>query len=243
MPLIKPNWPAPNHVQAFSTTRRGGVSESSFDSMNLAQHVGDDANSVVENRQQLQRNTNHPVNPHWLTQTHSDRVIKYSEDSIGVDADGVFTTNKLQACVVMTADCLPVLFCSKNGDFVAAVHAGWRGLADGILINAVKKYPKPELLLAWIGPAISQQAFEVGSEVRDVFVNTDSKCSNYFIEKGEGKFLANLAAIAEHQLSILGVDVYQSGLCSYQNKQEFFSYRRDGQTGRMASMIWIGEDK
>ncbi len=242
MQLIRPNWPAPNYIRAFSTTRSGGVSTLPFDSMNLAEHVGDDVNSVVENRQRLQRNINHPINPNWLTQTHSDRVVEYAETSCGVEADGVFSSNKEQVCVVMTADCLPVLLCSRNGDFVAAIHAGWRGLANGILINAVKKYSNPELLMAWIGPAISQQFFEVGSDVRDAFVSTDPKCSNFFIAKNSNKYLADLAAIAEYQLSNLGADVYQSGLCSYQNKQDFFSYRRDGHTGRMASMIWIGGD-
>lgn len=248
--LIVPNWPAPKSIKAFSTTRLSPNESADnscadptrrnvFAEFNVGQHVGDCPAQVAKNRATLQNATQHPEPALWLEQTHSTRVIEYSRSQTGFNADASFTQEKQQTCVVMTADCLPVLLCSGNGDFVAAVHAGWRGLADGILLEALKQYHDPTALMAWIGPAISEEHFEVGAEVREQFLekNSDFKC--FFKALGDQKYLANLAGIAELQLKQQGVDVYQSGLCSFADEERFYSYRRDGQTGRMASLIWI----
>lgn len=240
MTLIKPNWPSPPQIQAFCSSRQGGVSSGEFDGLNLAMHVGDDKDTVEQNRSLWQQACLHPKNAHWLNQTHSCDVLEYNSETIGSDADGVFSRKPEQVCVVMTADCLPVLFCSQSGDFVAAVHAGWRGLADGILLNAIKNYQKSSQLMAWIGPSISQKHFEVGTEVKDQFVASNPSFEVFFKAKDSNKFLADLASIAEYQLSSFGVDVYKSNLCSFELDEQFYSYRRDGQTGRMAAMIWIG---
>lgn len=239
--IIKPNWPAPRNIKAFSTTRKGGVSLAPCDTLNLALHVNDDESNVLHNRLLIQAETEHPTNPHWLTQTHSDQIIAYNDKKLAENADGVFAKKINQACVVMTADCLPVLLASKSGDFVAAIHAGWRGLADGILIKGAKKYSNTNELLAWVGPAISQKHFQVGQDVHDVFVNSNNRLGEYFENDSKGKYLCDFAGIAESQLVELGITVYKSELCTYSNSQEFFSYRRDGDTGRMASMIWIEE--
>lgn len=236
--LILPNWPAPTSVKAFSTKRFTSTDSSDF---NLALHVGDDPKKVELNRATLQALTQHPDPALWLQQTHSIKVIQYGLEQQGVEADGCFSEDANQTCVVMTADCLPVLFCSENGDFVAAVHAGWRGLAAGILLETLKNYDGDSPLMAWIGPAISQQHFEVGAEVRDEFLALDPEFEPFFANKSE-KFMADLSAIAQLQLEKQGVAVYQSGLCSFDNEQDFYSYRRDGQTGRMASLIWIEND-
>ncbi len=237
--LIKPNWPAPASIKAFCSTRSGGISQQPFAGLNLALHVNDNKASVEKNRQLLQEVSRHPQAPHWLTQTHSERVIRYDQKTIGADADGVYSYDFQEVCVVMTADCLPVLLCSKKADFVAAVHAGWRGLASGILIRSIKQYAKTEQLMAWIGPAISQKHFEVGQDVFDAFCNANPPFSKFFAVKPTGKYLADLAGIAEAQLTGLGIEVYQSDLCTYTDSEQFFSYRRDGQTGRMATMIWF----
>lgn len=240
--LIKPNWPAPKNIHAFSTTRYGGVSKQPYSGLNLALHVGDDVDAVYENRRKLESSSGHPVATHWLTQIHSSKVIEYQKDKFNDEADGIFAWHPEQPCVVMTADCLPVLLCSTSGDFVAALHAGWRGLANGILLNGVSSYYQPENLMAWIGPAISQAHFEVGDEVRSYFADKDLAYTKYFKLLKGTKYLADLAGIAEYQLKQKGVEVYQSGLCTFANQDDFYSYRRDGQTGRMASLIWIEND-
>ncbi len=237
--MIKPDWPAPDNIKAISTTRKAGVSVAPYASLNLALHVGDLDKDVRLNRDTLERIAKHPVEPLWLNQTHSTVVVEFAPALFGTKADASFTRNSNQTCVVMTADCLPVLLCSKNGDFVAAVHAGWRGLVDGILEKAVQKYPKPDQLLAWIGPAISQKHFEVGHDVKDLFLKAEPKTEKFFIQNFNKKYLADLPGIAEMKLTQYGVEVYQSGLCSYEKGEHFFSYRRDGVTGRMASMIWM----
>ncbi len=236
-----PDWPCPAKVKAISTYRTGGVSVKPFDSLNLGLHVGDDIDVVNENRRQLEFLSKHPPMTHWLNQTHSTNVNEFRKDSFDIDADGIYSFEINQPCIVMTADCLPVLLCSKHGDFVAALHAGWRGLADGILLNGVASYHSPQDLLAWIGPAISQKYFEVGAEVREYFTDKDSDYGQFFKRHKDQKYLANLAGVAEFQLAQQGVSVYQSGLCTFANKEQFFSYRRDGQTGRMATMVWLEE--
>lgn len=237
--LIKPNWPAPKNIRAFSTTRDGGVSEQPYHSLNLGMHVGDDHSSVAKNRQHLQSHSSHPSSINWLEQVHSNVVVEHRVDTLGSQADAIYSYKKDKVCLVMTADCLPVLFCSKSGDFVAAAHAGWVGLANGVLLNTVKQYSQIDNLLAWIGPAISRDFFEVGEDVRNHYLNKNNGYEPYFKPIKSDKYLVDLPAMAELQLRQLGVDVYQSELCTYNNKEQFFSYRRDGVTGRMATMIWI----
>lgn len=238
--LIKPNWSAPVNIRAFSTTRVGGVSKAPFDSLNLGLHVGDDEVSVMKNRQRLQKLTAHPP-VQWLNQIHSNKVVEYIDSDQLLEADAIVTSNLASACAVMTADCLPVLMTNSSGNWVAAAHAGWRGLADGVLVNTVSSYDRPEPLMAWIGPAISQKCFEVGSEVRDAFLELDARNKAYFMQNNRGRWQADLAGLAKKQLESRGVTVYLSQLCTYENEQQFYSYRRDGKTGRMASMIWISE--
>lgn len=242
--VIRPEWPVPSFVQAFTTTRQGGVSEKPFDTLNLALHVGDNPQSVAENRALLVKNTTMP-NPCWLAQTHSTRVILHGEPS--AEADGCYTTTRNKTCLVMTADCLPVLFANKAGDWVAAVHAGWRGLANGILLETIQKYQQSSPLMAWIGPAICQQHFEVGDDVRAIFIDADLNYKKFF-KRHNNKWLCDLTAIAEYQMKTRDVEVYQSDLCTYKREQDFFSHRRAShcqsnkepvQTGRMVTAIWI----
>ncbi|ACV26502.1 peptidoglycan editing factor PgeF [Kangiella koreensis] len=238
--FIRPNWPAPSHIKALSTTRTGGVSEVPFDSLNLGLHVGDDKSKVFVNRKQLQSASEHPP-VQWLNQVHSNRVVEYSGVDTLLDADAITTQKPAAACAVMTADCLPVLFTNSRGNWVAAAHAGWRGLADGILLNTVSQYAQAESLMAWIGPAISQDCFEVGDEVRQAFIDLNDGNQAQFVQNSRGRWQADLVGLAKRQLENLGVDVYLSQLCTFKNEHQFYSYRRDGQTGRMASMIWIAE--
>lgn len=238
--LIKPQWPAPEHIKAFATTRNAGVSGVPFESLNLGLHVGDERAKVMANRELLQKASNHPQ-VQWPNQIHSNKVIKYSGSSSLIDADAVVTDQTDSACAIMTADCLPVLFTNTSGNWVAAAHAGWRGLADGVLINTVNQSDQAESLMAWIGPAISQDCFEVGDDVRQIFVELNDSNQTYFVQNNRGRWQADLAGLAKKQLENLGVAVYLSQQCTFKNEQQFFSYRRDGQTGRMASMIWIAE--
>lgn len=238
--LIKPSWPAPVNIQAFSTTRVGGVSKVPFDSLNLGLHVGDDEVSVMTNRKRLQQLTTHPP-VQWLKQIHSRNVVEYSGTDQLVQADAIVTSQTSATCAVMTADCLPVLMTNSSGSWVAAAHAGWRGLADGVLLKTVASYDRPEPLMAWIGPAISQKCFEVGDEVKEAFLDLDASNQDYFVQNNRGRWQTDLAGLAKKQLESRGVAVYLSQLCTYENEQQFYSYRRDGETGRMASMIWISE--
>ena len=262
--LVLPNWPAPSHIKAFTSTRLGGVSLEPWASLNVASHVSDDEASVQANRKLLEESIGLP-NPQWLRQTHSIIVVEHDgdgteSDNLGVkslgaeslEADGCFTSQAEQSCVIMTADCLPVLLCNTSGTWVAAVHAGWRGLADGILVEALKKYYASdkyrEPLMAWIGPAISQAKFKVGSEVKEAFT-TSKLALEHFDRKENGKYLCDLSGIAQSQLEQANVEVYQSNLCTYTDKQHFFSHRRashengaEATTGRMATAIWISKE-
>jgi YfiH family protein len=241
--FITAEWPALKQVKTLITTRQGGVSSWPFDSMNLGSHVNDDLTCVAENRQRLTRYL--PSEPHWLNQVHGIGVLDASRiGSIIPDADGIFTRQKNQVCCVLSADCLPVLICNQQGSQVAAVHAGWRGLLDGIIENAVSKFDPSDALLVYLGPAIGPQAFEVGGEVRDAFCAHDGESNQAFASSNnEGKWLADIYSLARLRLSKLGITSIYGGLdCTVQDSERFFSYRRDGQTGRMASLIWIESD-
>jgi YfiH family protein len=234
---LTPEWPAPPGVRAASLLRTGGFSQGSYAGLNLGDHVGDAADVVQRNRQRVREALALPSEPVWLRQVHGSRVVD-AEGAAGLEADGAYTGGVGPVCAVMTADCLPVLLCSVDGQCVAAVHGGWRSLASGILETAVTAMGSRRLI-AWLGPAIGPEAFEVGNEVRDTFLAGDAALANAFRAVGDGKWLADIYAIARRQLHTVGVDdCYGGGHCTYGDPDRFFSYRRDGITGRMATLIW-----
>ena len=239
--LITPAWPAPPRVHAYSTTRHGGVSAGAYNSLNLAKHVGDDLATVLRNRALLAKQL--PMEPLWLEQVHGCTVVNAACTCPDAQADAAMARMDYRLCAVMTADCLPVLFCDVNATAVAAAHAGWRGLAGGVLENTVKSMQVPaETILAWLGPAISQPAFEVGDEVRNAFLAHSPDAAVAFAPGREtGKWQADLYALARQRLAALGItQVYGGDRCTYREAETFFSARRDGiQTGRQASLIWM----
>ena len=240
MKTIIPNWPAPKNVKAFASTRVGGFSTAPYQGLNLGAHVGDDLSIVEKNRDWLAQEAKMPSAPIWLNQTHSTVVAQVSEPTTQVlDADGVFTSSSQVVCSAMTADCLPVLLTNTQGTQVAAVHAGWRGLANGIVENALELFSGE--VMAWLGPAIGPQAFEVGEDVLQAFVDFDSQAHQAFTPReAEGKWLADMSKLATQRLNKFGItQVFDSGLCTFQHKEDFYSYRRDGVTGRQATFIWI----
>lgn len=236
--FIIPDWPAPSNVKAIQTTRNGGFSTSPYFSLNLGAHVQDDALAVAKNRQLLSQYL--PSEPVWLNQVHGIEVLDAATSLCAQDADASFSKNKHVVCVTMTADCLPVLLCNKQGTAVAAIHAGWRSLCDGVIEATIKSLGlQSEDLMAWLGPAIGPKAFEVGSEVRAAFVAQDVEAEQAFSPVGD-KWLGDLYLIARQRLSKQGVtQVYGGGECTFSNPSQYFSFRRDGVTGRMATMIWF----
>jgi len=241
--MIYPDWPAPANVKAVTTTRAGGVSEPPFDSFNLADHVGDDPAAVRQNRNILQQSLQLPAAPAWLNQVHGDMVVDVSQCGERPSADAGYCTRTGSVCTVLTADCLPVLLCDQDGTRVAAAHAGWRGLAGGILESSIKVLDTdPARLVVWLGPAIGPMAFEVGDEVRQVFVDQHAQAVGAFNATTGGRWLADLYRLARIRLQAVGVDaIYGGGLCTLTDREQFYSYRRDGATGRMASLIWLDE--
>jgi YfiH family protein len=240
---LVPDWPAPPSVRAAITTRSGGVSGAPWDSLNLAGHVGDDPACVAENRRRLREALALPAEPFWLHQVHGCDVADAGKDVTGgpCAADAAVADRPRAVCAVLTADCLPVLFCSRAGDWVAAAHAGWRGLAAGVLEAAVARAPVPAAdVLAWLGPAIGPDAFEVGPEVRAAFLAQDPGAEGCFRPSPAGRWLADLYALARRRLERCGVRwVGGGGLCTFTDRERFFSFRRDGTTGRMASLVWL----
>ncbi len=235
---LLPDWPAPARVLACVTTRVGGVSQPPFDSFNLGDHVEDDALSVSANRQRLQAVIG--CSPAWLRQVHGIQVAAADAGQIA-EADASYTAELSLACAVLTADCLPVLFCDRAGTRVAAAHAGWRGLAGGVLEATVQAMAlPPEQLLAWLGPAIGPGAFEVGAEVREAFVSTHPQADAAFIPSlNHGRFMADIYALARIRLAACGVTaVYGGGFCTHSDPR-FYSYRRAARTGRFASLVWL----
>jgi YfiH family protein len=241
--LIHPDWPVPSRVKSLMTTRRGGVSSAPWDSFNLGDHVGDDPQHVAANRANLREHL--PAEPLWLKQVHSARVVEPGRDA-KLEADAAFTRNPATICAVLTADCLPVLFCDRGGNVVAAAHAGWRGLAGGVLEATVAAMGvAPGDILAWMGAAIGPQAFEVGDEVRQAFVGRHTEAAGAFTplpsaDAATQKWLADIYQLARIRLNRAGVtSIYGGGRCTYGESGEFFSYRRDRVTGRMAALIWL----
>jgi YfiH family protein len=234
---IEPDWPAPAGIRAASTLRQGGASLGPYASLNLGAHVGDDTALVAENRRSLKAALNLPSEPVWLTQVHGTRALRADRPD-GRAADAAFTGEPGVVCAVMTADCLPVLLCSRDGLRVAAVHAGWKGLAAGVIESAVAALGTADLL-AWLGPAIGPAAFEVGDEVRAAFLARTPAFAPGFRERENGRWRADLYRLARVDLNRLGVsDIYGGGRCTHDEPADFFSYRRDGVTGRMATLIW-----
>ena len=239
--LILPDWPLPAGVKACSTTRHGGISLPPYDSLNLGTHVGDEAQAVAVNRQRLVEGADLPQMPVWLEQVHGTRVVRLDgQTPTDLQADAVYSNLPGQVCAVMTADCLPVLFCSQAGDEVAAAHAGWRGLCNGVLEQILAAFAaEPGRISAWLGPAIGPQQFEVGAEVRAAFIAVDDAAAAAFTPLGD-KFLADIYLLARQRLQRAGIHaIYGGDRCTVSEISHFFSYRRDGITGRLASLIWL----
>jgi len=242
--LITPDWPTPRRVRAVATTRGGGASSGAYASLNLGAHVGDQPEAVRENRARLVVALGLSREPPWLNQVHGTRVADAATAAPGATADALIAQTAGAACVVMTADCLPVLFCNEAGSLVAAAHAGWRGLAAGVLEATVHALAgmggAPATLMAWIGPAISAPAYEVGGEVRDAFLAADPAAASGFTPNARGRWQLDLPALARQRLAAAGVErVYGGSLCTAGDPQRFFSHRRDGRCGRQAALIWL----
>ena len=235
---IKADWSAPTHIKAGCTTRIGGHSLGPYASLNMAMHVGDDPQHVQVNRDSLKQYLHLPQDPHWLTQVHGCRVS--SDDHVLGEADACLTSQPGRVCVVMTADCLPVLITDKHGRCVAAVHAGWRGLANGVIGQTIQRLPVAATeLQVWLGPAIGPQAFEVGEDVLHSFVGLDDRYRDAFVPR-KNKWLMDIYRTARLQLGMLGVsDVSGGDYCTFEQVELFYSYRCEKQTGRMASLIWM----
>lgn len=240
MEWIEANWNAPEHVNALTTTIHGGCSRSPFESNNLALHVGDDASCVEYNRMALQKTLSLPSPPHWLEQTHSTMVVSIPE-SPSRKADASITNQCQQVLAVMTADCLPILLSDLNGTEVAAIHAGWRGLLNGIIENTLSSMQsKPENLIAWIGPGICAQCFEIGKDVLPTFIQHPAFKPWMIEEYANEKWRFDLPGLAQRILQRAGLNlISNSKYCTLERSDLFYSYRREIKTGRMATLVWI----
>jgi YfiH family protein len=238
-PLIFPDWPAPDNIRAACTTREEGYSQPPWSSFNFAEHVGDDTQHVAANRRKLQQILALPGSPHWLKQTHGTTVHQLDGPTIPSEADAAYTQRPDTVCVVMTADCLPVLFTDRQGRQIAAAHAGWRGLASGILENTLACFSAPDQVIAWLGPAIGPTAFEVGEAVRAAFIQRQPHATHAFTPTRAKHWYADLYQLARLRLMEAGVRQISGGeYCTYSDAERFYSYRRDKITGRMACLIW-----
>lgn len=239
---ILPDWPAPSAVRAACSTREGGVSVGLHAGLNLGRSSGDEMAAIDENRRLLAEHLGLPRAPEWLRQVHGTRVVEQPYLPAEPEADAAFTTQSGIVCCVQAADCLPVLFCDDEATVVAAAHAGWRGLCSGVLESTVASLPvDPGRLMAWLGPAIGPEAFEVGEEVRDAFIAVDPQAAACFRPgAARGKHFADLFALAAQRLARAGVmRVYGGGISTHADPARFYSFRRDGICGRMAALIWI----
>ncbi len=235
---VIPDWPAPANVRAFITTRAGGLSEGPYASLNLGLRTDDDPRIVAVNRERLCAAL--PQQPQWLRQVHGSSVVEADDLATAPAADASIARRPETVCVVLVADCVPLLLTDRKGTTVAIAHAGWRGLAAGIIENTVARMGlDPRELLAYLGPGIGPRAFEVGADVHDAFLADDAQANLAFRPHAPGKWLADLFLLARRRLTRAGVGVvYGGGLCTYSDAQRFFSYRRDRTTGRMAAVIW-----
>jgi YfiH family protein len=247
--VLRPDWPAPPRVRAAVTLRTGGVSRPPFESLNLAAHVGDDPEAVAENRARVRRALELPREPVWLTQVHGIEVVRLarspqgtgSADAHAPTADAAITREVGEVCAIGIADCLPVLFAARDGSVVGAAHAGWRGLAGGVLEATVRALEsEPRELVAWLGPAIGPEHFEVGAEVRAAFLERDPQAERAFVPNSRGRWQCDLYALARARLNALGVTATSGGgWCTFADPQRFFSFRRTGRCGRMTALIWL----
>jgi polyphenol oxidase len=248
---VEADWPAPAGVRALATFRRGGTSGGAYESLNLGDHVGDTPAAVAENRRRLVAAAALPASPTWLRQVHGAAVAALDADHPDsgasgdqpITADAAVTRRPGKVCAILTADCLPVLLASDSGDLVAAAHAGWRGLAAGVIEATVRATTvAPGRLLAWLGPAIGPKHFEVGAEVREVLLAGDTGADSAFAPNERGRFMADLEQLARRRLAAAGVDrIYGGGECTYTDGSRYFSHRRDAVTGRQAALIWLAE--
>jgi hypothetical protein len=239
---ITPDWPAPARVRALATLRCGGVSTGPYSSLNLATHVGDESTDVQRNRALLREQAHLPAEPIWLEQVHGTTVWNAeAETASPPTADAAVAHSNRRICTILTADCLPVLFCDLDGTWVGAAHAGWRGLAGGVLSETVKAIAAPpSRIIAWLGPAIEQSAFEVGDEVRDQFLARSARHAVAFERNERDRWQANIYALARLELVSLGIaGIYGGGFNVFADTDRFYSYRREKQTGRMAAMVWL----
>lgn len=254
LPLVRPDWKAPARVQVVSTTRHGGVSEPPYDSLNLGLHVGDDVAAVDTNRRRLAQALGLPSAPRWLPQVHGNRVVELRpgdipsrEPATPGEADGAWCEAGGVVIAIMTADCLPVVICDEAGSRVAACHAGWRGLAAGVLDATLAVFRPESTLHAWLGPAIGPTAFEVGEEVREAFVERDAAHADAFVATAvSGKYLADLYCLARQVLQRSGRTMVISGgdRCTFSEATHFHSHRRDGvRSGRMATLAWLSSPR
>lgn len=238
--VLRPEWPAPAKVRAAFTLRQGGVSQAPYDSLNVGAHVGDEPAAVAENRRRLRVQLQLPREPAWIDQVHGTEVLDLDGSAATGAADAVLTRRPGPVCAVQVADCLPVFISVRDGSAVAAAHAGWRGLAAGVLEATVKRLAvEPRQLITWLGPAIGQAHFEVGEEVRQAFLAHDAGASGAFAANARGRWQCDLAGLARRRLAALGVGgIFGGEWCTYADPARFFSYRRDGRCGRMAALIW-----
>lgn len=239
--VIRPDWPAPPGIGALCTTREGGVSAAPFDRLNVGTHVGDAPEAVAENRRRVRALV--PAEPRWLEQVHGIDVLDADASpptAAPPRADGAVSRRAGVVLAIMTADCLPILFAARDGSVVGAAHAGWRGLAGGVIEATVRRMGVPPAsVLAWLGPAIGAAAYEVGEDVREAFVGIAPTDAGAFRPRGGGKFDCDLEALARARLARLGVSaVHGGGRCTARESDAFFSFRRDGRTGRMAALVW-----
>ena len=242
-PWFEADWPAPPGVHVLSTLRGGsdsGVSRAPYAHFNLGDHVGDDPGAVAENRQRLRVEARLPAEPAWLSQVHGIAVANLDAARLTGPADAAIARRAGQVCAILTADCLPVMIAADCGEGVAAAHAGWRGLAGGVIEATVRALgTPPQRLIAWLGPAIGPQHFEVGAEVRDALLQSDPEAGHAFQPNERGRFMADLPMLARRRLAKLGLSrIYGGGECTYAQAERYFSHRRDGTTGRQATLIW-----
>ncbi len=239
--VILPNWDVPSQVKAFTTTVAGGVSQGEFSSFNLGVHVGDNPQYVAKNRENLQQLVGEDVQLCWLNQTHSDIVVDLQNYTDVVEADAAFTQKQQQACVVMTADCLPVLLCNQTGTKISALHCGWKGLHQNLIMKTIQQYFQGDEVVAWLGPAIGQQSYEVDETVYQRFLSANKSYQSAFVANRAGHYLFDLKEIARQQLVDCGVATQRifGGEFDTFSDERFFSYRRSAKTGRMATLIYI----
>ncbi|MGZ8955580.1 MAG: peptidoglycan editing factor PgeF [Methylovulum sp.] len=235
---LVPDWPAPANVRAAITLRTGGVSSGPYASLNPAAHVGDDIEVVRQNREIIKGMLDLPTEPVWLEQIHSNLAVKAIRGSSPQQADASYTSDAGVVCAVLTADCLPLLVCARDGSQVAAIHAGWRGLLAGVIGNTLMAMSQQDCLV-WLGPAIGPECFEVGSEVREAFLEKSNKNMSAFKLQDNGQWLADIYQLARIELAALDINnVYGGQFCTVTEQERFYSYRRDKETGRMATLIW-----